>query len=130
MAVCFWYLVKSDLFSVCYFTSIHWTSHFLQGNRNVHTAMHNWYNNKKGMSLTSNCEKPNNWPTSRDRSSFHKKYSTGMQFCVGWMVGRRFSGILYTRHVKIQIRSKRPVCIARCNQPCYKNRGGERGVAY
>ena len=31
MDVCFWYLVKSDLSCVRMFSSVHWTSHFLQG---------------------------------------------------------------------------------------------------
>ena len=33
MAILFWYLVKSDLSSVRYFTRVHWTSHFFQGTR-------------------------------------------------------------------------------------------------
>ena len=35
MAVLFWYLVKRDLSSVRVYSSVHWTSHFLQGNRNT-----------------------------------------------------------------------------------------------
>ena len=35
MAVIFWHLVKSDLATVSYCTPVHWTSHFLQGNRNT-----------------------------------------------------------------------------------------------
>ena len=33
MAVLFWYIVKSDLLSVHNFTSVHRTSHFLEGTR-------------------------------------------------------------------------------------------------
>ena len=35
MAALFWYLVKSDLSSVRYCTSVYWTSHFLPGTRNT-----------------------------------------------------------------------------------------------
>jgi hypothetical protein len=34
MAVCFWYLVKSDMSSVQLYSSVYWTSHILQGHRN------------------------------------------------------------------------------------------------
>ena len=40
-AVCFWYLVRSDLSSVRYSSRIHWTSHFITRYRK-HTAMYNW----------------------------------------------------------------------------------------
>ena len=35
MAMLFWYLVKSDLSSVGYYTRVHWTSHLIQGTRNT-----------------------------------------------------------------------------------------------
>ena len=31
LAVCFWYLVKSDLSGLHAYSSVHWTCHFLQG---------------------------------------------------------------------------------------------------
>ena len=33
MAVVSWYLITSDLYSVCYCTRVNWTCHFLQGTR-------------------------------------------------------------------------------------------------
>ena len=33
MAVCFWYLGKSELSSVRVYSSVHWTNQFLQGTR-------------------------------------------------------------------------------------------------
>ena len=39
MAVCFWYLVKSDLSSVHYSTRVHWKSHFLQGSRKTRPCL-------------------------------------------------------------------------------------------
>ena len=39
MAVFFWYLVKSDLFSVRVYSSLRWTSHFLQGTRKTRPCL-------------------------------------------------------------------------------------------
>ena len=39
MAVCFWFLVKSDQSSVCVYCSVHWTIHFLHGNRKTQLCL-------------------------------------------------------------------------------------------
>ena len=39
MVVFSWYLVKHDLPSVCYCTSVHWTGHFLQGTRKTRPCL-------------------------------------------------------------------------------------------
>ena len=41
MAVCFWYLVKSDLSCVRVYSRVHWTSQYLQGARkHGHVYLH------------------------------------------------------------------------------------------
>ena len=50
MAGCLWYLVKRDLSSARYSTSVHWTSHFLQGTTHSHVCLVTMYL-KAAMSL-------------------------------------------------------------------------------
>ena len=39
MAVCFWYLLKSALSSLRVYSSVQWTSHFLQGTRKTRACL-------------------------------------------------------------------------------------------
>ena len=75
MALCLWYLVKSDLLSVRYCTSLHWTSHLLQGTRNTRPCITGHPVDKAGTDARETEERPEPSEPSRIPGKVKEYYS-------------------------------------------------------